>query len=90
MVIRAHISPDYFLDSMGWEEVGLLLDELETSNRDSWEQCRLTMWATLQSQSNKKIKVTDVLPFAWDNAKQDTPEVTLSDIESFKQRNNLK
>ncbi len=74
---------------MSWEEVTLLLDELEVNNRDSWEQTRLTMWATLQAQSSKKIKVTDVLPFAWDGAKQDTQEVTLSDIESFKQRNNL-
>lgn len=88
MVIRARIQPDYFLDNMNWEDVKLLLDELEVSSRDSWEQTRLQMWATLQSQSSKKIKPSDVLPFSWD--KQDTvTEVTLSDVEAFKQRLNL-
>ncbi len=75
---------------MNWEEVTLLLDELEYSNRDSWEQCRLQMWATLQSQSSKKINVSDVLPFSWDSERKDAQEITLSDIEQFKKRNNLK
>lgn len=89
MIVRCGIDPNYFLDCMDWHEVGLLLDQLEYSNRDSWEQTRLTMWATLQSQSSKRIKVTDVLPFTWDQAKE-IKEVTRDDIESFKKRNNLK
>lgn len=89
MVIRARISPDYFLDSMNWEDVRILLDEMEVNSRDSWEQTRLMMWATLQSQSSKKIKPCDVLPFSWDQ-KDTVTEVTRNDVEAFKQRLNLK
>lgn len=89
MIVKCSINPDYFLDSMDWHEVGLLLDQLEYSNRDSWEQTRLTMWAILQSQSSKRIKVTDVLPFSWDKVKE-VKEITRNDVEEFKIRNNLK
>lgn len=89
MIVRCGIDPNYFMDSMTWFEVGLLLDQLEYSNRDSWEQCRLTMWATLQSQSSKRIKVNDVLPFSWDKTKE-VKEITRNDVEEFKIRNNLK
>lgn len=88
MVIRAHIQPDYFLDKMNWNEVKLLLNEMEVNNRDSWEQTRLIMWSVIQSQSSKKIKPIDVLPLSWDKVK-DTPEVTREDVEAFKQRLNL-
>lgn len=89
MIVKCGIVPDYFLDSMDWHEVALLLDQLEYSNRDSWEQTRLQMWAVLQSQSSKRIKVTDVLPFSWDKTKE-VKEITRNDIEEFKRRNNLK
>lgn len=88
MVIRAGIQPDYFLDVMNWDEVRILLDELEVSNRDSWEQTRLIMWATFQSQSSKRIKPIDVLPLSWDRIKE-APEVTRADVEEFKKRLNL-
>lgn len=88
MVIRAKIQPDYFLDSMNWDDVRILLDELEVSNRDSWEQTRLVMWSVIQSQSSKKIKPIDVLPLSWD--KQDAPkEITRDDVDEFKKRLNL-
>lgn len=88
MVIRAKIQPDYFLDVMNWDEVSILLDELEVSSRDSWEQTRLMMWSVIQSQSSKKIKPVDLLPFHWDK-KSNTQEITREEIEAFKKRKNL-
>lgn len=88
IVVKCGVAPDYFLDRMTWYELGLLLDQLEYSNRDSWEQTRLTIWAVLQSQSTKKIKPIDILPFHWDK-KSNTQEVTREEIEAFKKRKNL-
>ena len=39
---------------------------LSYSDRTSWEQTRLLLWATMQVNSAKKIDIKKVLKFGWD------------------------
>lgn len=87
------LDPLYVKDEITWNEVNLLLEELESKHRDSWEQTRLIMWSVFQSQSSKQLKVKDVLPLSWDEKSEDSNEstgITKEEIEEFKRINNIK
>lgn len=90
LVIRARISPEYVLDQITWREVNSLLEEVEISSRDGWEQTRMIMWSVVQSQSSKKIDMKQILPFDWDKEDKASIAVTKEDVEAFKIRNNIK
>ena len=36
-------------------------------DRESWEQTRMLAYTTAQVSSTKKIKMTDIMKFSWDN-----------------------
>lgn len=90
LVIRARISPEYVLDHITWREVNSLLEEVEISSRDGWEQTRMIMWSIIQSQSSKRIEIKEILPFDWDKKDKASIAVTKEDVEAFKIRNNIK
>lgn len=48
-------------------EVNLLLQNIEYSDKSSWEQTRMQMYITAQVNSSKKLKPTDILSLPWDN-----------------------
>ncbi len=57
--------------------------------RDSWEQTRTLMVASLMPHSKKKLKAKDILPLPWDdikskNIKIATPEQIAKDVAKHK------
>jgi len=79
------ISPAYFLDEMSPDEIGYISNSYIKSHKEKWEMLRMSIHATIASQSSKPVKATDVMKFAWDDG--DTAEpMTLKDIEAARER----
>lgn len=77
-------SLDYFLDNMQPYELDAILDNIEYSVKVSWEQTRFIAWMQAQSFSTKKIKLTDLIQFGWDNIKNTS--ISTDDIERLKNK----
>ena len=47
-------------------ELEVILDNLQLRHKQNWEQTRLLAYIIAQSNSTKKINITDVVKFSWD------------------------
>lgn len=59
-------SIEYFLDRMTFLEAQILTENILNSIKQEWEQTRLISYVTAQSQSSKKIQISDIIKFPWD------------------------
>ena len=57
-------------------ELDIMLDCLDSSIKQAWEQTRYICYTTVQSQSTKKLKPEDIMNFTWD--KQEKKNTTVS------------
>lgn len=57
-------------------ELDIMLDCLDSSIKQAWEQTRYICYTTVQSQSSKKLTKEDIMGFAWD--KQEKKNTTVS------------
>lgn len=57
-------------------ELDIMLDCLDSSIKQAWEQTRYICYTTFQSQSSKKLTKEDIMGFAWD--KQEKKNNTVS------------
>ena len=48
-------------------ELQTLIDKLYLRSKNNWEQARLIAYIVAQVNSKKKLKLTDVLEFPWEN-----------------------
>ena len=86
------MSLGYFLDDMQMYELSAILDGLEYTYRNEWEQARLISYIVAQTQSTKQLHMTDILKFTWD--KDDTDEndksrsMTKEDVERLSRKMN--
>lgn len=64
-------------------EIKPLIESAHLQHRDSWEQARLMAYMTAQVNSTKKLKLTDIIKFAWDEEEKNT-SVTNDDAERLK------
>lgn len=71
---------------MTFPQASILLEEIEYSARDSWEQTRFIMWSNLSP--HLKIKASDIMQFSWEKDKE-SPTVTEDEITEFKKRKGL-
>ena len=55
-------------------------------SKEQWEQARLIGYITAQTQSTKKLKVTDIIKFPWEHS--EPVVVTNSDIERLREKAN--
>lgn len=71
-------------------EVNTILKQLQYRNKTSWEQTRFNCYINAQINNSKKIKLTDILTFSWDE-KQNKPqeEINDSDIKRLKEKAEL-
>lgn len=53
-------------------EVELFYDSLKYANRPEWEQTRLLMYILAQVNSKKKLEITDLMKFPWDDNYEET------------------
>jgi hypothetical protein len=65
-VITAGVSPDYFFDSMSWDEVNAVLDANFSRYKDSWEQTRWIGYINACVAGSSVKKPTDLITFSWE------------------------
>lgn len=82
------LSPEYVLDKIEWYEINALMKYQYYAIKDNWEQARLIAFMIAQTHSKKKLKLQDIVPFAWDEDEEneDNKPITKSEIERLKAR----
>lgn len=82
------LSPEYVLDKIEWYEINALMKYQYYSLKDNWEQARLVAFMIAQTNSKRKLKLQDIVPFAWDEDEEneDNKPITKSEIERLKAR----
>lgn len=75
---------------MQWYEVEACLSGLENKSKAGWEQTRLISYIIAQVNNTKKLKLTDILSFKWDNVEDCNKETTITemDIKRLKDKSN--
>lgn len=66
------LSADYVLDKMQMYEIKPLISASHLKHKDSWEQARLIAFIVAQANSTKKLKVSDIISFGWDEELKET------------------
>lgn len=92
LTLRLHYPPEYVLDKMELYEVKAVMEYEYLSYKDSWEQSRLIAYMIAQTNSTKRLKLTDILKFQWEKEDADTA-ISNEDVarlrEKAKQYENL-
>lgn len=57
---------EYFMSDLQDFEVELLYENLKYADRPSWEQTRLLAFILAQVNSKKKLEMTDIMSFPWE------------------------
>lgn len=91
IVSNTSISPEYFKNSMSWNELSNTLNSLDENVKTSYEQTRMIMHSIYQVNSSKAIKTTDIFKFSWDKEEVETidTEKLLSYTDAEKLINNI-
>lgn len=66
LVYQGHMPPGYVMDEMEMYEVDCLMSHLYLASKDSWEQARLLGYIGAQTHSTKKMNVSDIVTFPWE------------------------
>ena len=74
------------MDEMEEWEVYNFYDNLKYVNRPEWEQTRLLMYILAQTNSKKKLKITDLMKFPWDSEDVETIEDTTENRNKLRER----
>lgn len=83
------VTVPYFLDTMRQYELDILLESLQLSVKDSWERTRYICYLFAQCNSKKKLNLSDIIQFEWDNnAKKEAKTVAKEDVERLKEKMN--
>ena len=68
-------------------EVYNFYDSLKYCNRSEWEQTRLIMYILAQVNSKKKLEITEILSFPWDeNYEEKNIEITNEDRDRLREK----
>lgn len=69
-------------------EIRAIMDYQYYAYKDGWEQSRLVAYLIAQSNSTKKIKLTDIMRFYWDDEKEEASDTSISteDINRLRQK----
>lgn len=63
-------------------EMRPLIKASHLKSKDSWEQSRMIAYIIAQSNSQKRLKPSDIISFAWDEEKpNDNTSVSNDDVE---------
>ena len=82
-MLKYGLSPEYVLDKIQTYEINALVEYGFLKDRENWEQARLMAYVTAQCQSTKKIKITDIVQFPWEQ--KQTKEQTEIDKKKLEQ-----
>lgn len=72
-------------------EVRAILKYEYLANKDSWEQARLISYLIAQTNSRKKLKLTDITKFYWeDESGESTSDTSMSNADLARLREKAK
>ena len=75
------------MDEMQHYEINDYIDNIKYLNRNEWEQTRYMVYANAQMNTQKQLKPTDLLKFAWDNGTDDGENnISKEDIERLRKK----
>lgn len=69
-------------------ELQILLDSLEYTYLNEWEQTRIISYVIAQTHSTKHIKPSDIIKFEWDKEKEKDTKMTKKDVKRLKEKMN--
>ena len=76
---------EYFMSDLQDFEVELLYENLKYADRPSWEQTRLLAFILAQVNSKKKLEMTDIMSFPWeDNYEEKNIEMSNEDRDKLR------
>lgn len=77
---------EYFLDKMKSYELTIICEKLHLRTKDQWEQARMISYLIAQVNSNKKLKPTDIINFAWEKqvTKEEPHNYSIDEVERIK------
>lgn len=68
-------------------EVSTILQNIYLTTKDSWEQARLVAYIIAQANSKKKLKLSDIISFGWEEKeKKHNTSISTDDIERLKEK----
>ena len=73
--------PGYVLDEMRMYEIGCLMPFLYLATKDSWEQARLMGYISAQTHSTKKMSVSDIVSFPWEENNTKVHDTSMSNAD---------
>lgn len=91
LTLRLHYPPNYVMDEMEMYEIRAVMDYEYLAHKDSWEQARLVAYLVAQSNSSKRINITDIAKFYWEKEEEaGSGNTTISndDISRLKEKAN--
>lgn len=71
-------------------EIEDIIEYIPYTDRNLWEASRINSYITAQTQSTKKLKVTDILKFEWDKGITEESITTISNEDIERLRNKAK
>ena len=78
---------EYFMSDLQNFEVELLYENLKYADRPSWEQNRLLAFILAQVNSKKKLEMTDIMSFPWDeNYEEKNIEMSNEDRDRLREK----
>ena len=87
LVMQLHYPPQYVLDDMQMYEAQVAMKYGFYANKDLWEANRLTAYITAQVNSRKKLNVTDLVTFPWEeDIKNTDTSISKEDIERLQKQ----
>ena len=63
-----------FLEEMQWWEIRRFLAGMRRRERSGWNQTRMLAWMVLSALGSKAEKPSDLLPFWWEEVKEEVDE----------------
>lgn len=98
LILDLKLPIDYVFDKMEMYEVRGLLKFQYYGAREDWEQTRLIAYMTAAVNSKKKLRLTDIMKFPWEEETSDAnTDISNSDVERLRKKaeqylknNNLK
>lgn len=78
----------YFFDEMSFDELKLILENYQYRFKNEYEMNRLTNYIIAQSNSTKKMNLTDISTFVWDKQQQEKQVITTETVEMMKEKGN--
>lgn len=87
LVMQLHYPPQYVLDQMQMYEAQVAMKYGYYAYKDIWEAGRLNAYMTAQVNSTRRLDMTEMLPFPWEEKEEEKSDnITKEDIERLKKQ----